>query len=346
MRNRNVETRQVSNGGGLSPAGTTVSVDKLRARLRASARNQTFVVWLLVLASIALSGLASPSFPSVRFVQGVLTLGLFLVIIAFGQGLAILTGGFDLSVPAIVALAAYSTGYLSSTGLPTLIAIAIALILAATVGALNGLLVAKTGFPPFIITLAVGSIVASLLLGFSQTTAPAQKSPDILTAIFAGHHAFLDIPLPIWILIALVALATWVQNGTTFGRYAYALGNSVRAAQIIRLPVTRSIIMTYLTAAVFYGIGGMMLLGYGSGADLNIGSAWLLPSIAAVVVGGSSIKGGSGSYLGTVGGALLLTVIDIDIRAVGLAEGYRQALYGILILLALLGARVAAAKRA
>lgn len=324
---------------------TTPEARSRRPRFLMNSQGQTAIIWLLVMLSIPLSHLANTHFPSTSFVRNVITLCVFLVMISFGQGLAILTGGIDLSLPAIVSLAAYSTGYLTSTGMPTVVAVMIALALSATVGACNGSIIARTDFPPFIVTLAMASIVASLLLGFSRSAAPAQKAPQALSMLFEKDALLLAVPMVIWIFLVTVVAAAWLQGHTVFGRYCYAIGNSVPAAQIARLPAARTFVMAYVTAAIFYGLGGVMLLGYSSGADLNIGTSWLLPSIAAVVVGGSSIKGGSGSYLGTVGGAILLTVIDIDTRAIGLEEGYRQSLYGLIIIFALVGTKFASAKK-
>ena len=305
-----------------------------------SAVVQGALIWGLLIAGIPLSHFANAAFPSVQFVLNILILGLFLVVVAFGQGLVILSGGFDLSVPTVVAVGAYATGFLSSAGFHPVIATLLALVIATFVGAINGLIVAQTDFPPFIVTLAVSSIIAALMLGFSRTAAPAQRSPEYLSDIFLSSSRFLGIPLPILILAIFVALGVWVQHGSTLGRYAYALGVSQRASRLTRLPVRTATVAVYSCAALAYGFAGVLLLGYSSGTDLNIGAQWLLPSIAAVVMGGSSIKGGQGLFLATVGGALLLTLVDIDVRALGISEGARQIIYGLIILAALIGARV------
>ncbi|WP_308195919.1 ABC transporter permease subunit [Gordonia metallireducens] len=112
------------------------------------------------------------------------------------------------------------------------------------------------------------------------------------------------------------------------GRRAFAVGGSPTAAKLSGIPVISTYVMTYAVAAIAYGLAGIALLGYSSGADLSIGNSWLLPSITAVVVGGSSIRGGAGAFIGTVGGAILITLLGTDISAAGLAEGWKQVLYG------------------
>jgi ribose transport system permease protein len=307
----------------------------LRTRLRALPPG-TLAVWSLAVLAFPASRLVSESFPSTTLLRNVLILALFLVLVAFGQGLIILSGGVDLSVPSSVALGAFATGYFTSHGLPTLVAVVGAIALAGLVGLINGAIISRSGFPPFIVTLSIGSIVASGLLGFSAGN-PGQTSPPELSALFAVEATILGIPTAALILAATLILCYLVQSGTTLGRRTYAIGNSARAAEIAGIPVARTLQLVYCIAGAAFGLAGVLLMGYGSGADLNIGAPWLLPSIAAVVVGGSSIKGGSGSFAGTVGGAFLLTILGICISAAGLSEGYKQVLYGAVVLVALLG---------
>jgi ribose transport system permease protein len=303
-------------------------------------RNQAFIVWVLLLLCLPLSRLASESFPSVSLVVNVMSLGLFLAVIAFGQGLVVLTGGIDLSVASSVALGAYLTGWLWTAGIPAVFAAIIAVVACTAVGAINGLIINQLGFPAFIVTLAVGTILASALLGVARG-APAQRSPEALAALFRQETTVVGIPAAIWLFLVVAALGLFIQHKTTLGLRAYALGNSVAAARNARVDVGRVTVSVYGIAGAAYGLAGVMLLGYSSGADLNVGEPWLLPSIAAVVVGGAAIRGGSGTYGGTLAGALLLTLLGIDISATGLAEGYKQIVYGAVILIALLGSRLA-----
>jgi ribose transport system permease protein len=273
----------------------------------------------------------------------VVVLGLFLAVVAFGQGLVVLTGGIDLSVASAVALGAYLTGALWTAGLPVAVAVAAAVVACAGVGAVNGLIISRFGFPAFIVTLAVGTILGSILLGVARG-APAQRSPEVLSALFRQGTTVVGIPAAVWLFVAVAVVGVFIQHGTTLGVRAYALGNSVAAARNARVDVGRTTVSVYAVAGASYGLAGVMLLGYSSGADLNVGEPWLLPSIAAVVVGGAAIRGGSGTYGGTIAGALLLTLLGIDISATGLSEGYKQIVYGAVIVIALLGSRLAGRK--
>ncbi|NKX52413.1 ABC transporter permease, partial [Arthrobacter deserti] len=234
-------------------------------RFAGALANPTAIVWLIALVCLPLSRIVSPNFPSISQVNSVLILSLFLVTVAFGQGLVILTGGTDLSVASVVGLGAFATGVLSNAGVPVLAAVAIAVALCAAVGVVNGLFVAYAGFPPFIVTLASGTILASVLLGVSRG-APAQRSPAVLADIFSGRIAVAGIPTPVIALVLVVLLGLLFQNRTRLGRQAYCVGNSVRATQIAGLSVTGTLIAVYVVAAAFYGLAGVMLLGYSSGA--------------------------------------------------------------------------------
>ncbi|WP_022887243.1 ABC transporter permease [Glaciibacter superstes] len=297
------------------------------------------IVWIIFVLMFPLSRIVSPSFPSLGQLESTLILGLFLVVVAFGQGFVILTGGFDLSLPQTIALGAFLTGYLANTGWPVMGAIVAATIGCALIGLINGLLVAYAKFPPFIVTLATGSILGSVLLGVSRGT-PAQPSPAALSSLFSGKESFLGIPTPIWALVIFALIAYLIQMRSTIGRRTFAVGNSEIASRVAGVPVSSTLIIVYTFAGISSGLAGIMLLGYSSGADLNIGASWLLPSITAVVVGGSAIRGGAGSYAGTIGGALLITVLGIDISAAGFSEGVKQILYGVIILIALIAARL------
>ncbi|MDV3130266.1 ABC transporter permease [Mycobacterium sp. 21AC1] len=306
-------------------------------------RNQALVVWALLLVCLPLSRLVNESFPSISLVVNVVVLGLFLAVVAFGQGLVVLTGGIDLSVASSVALGAYVTGALWTAGLPVAAAVLVAVAVCAGVGAVNGLIISRFGFPAFIVTLAVGTILGSVLLGMARG-APAQRSPEVLSALFRQDTTVIGIPAAVWLFVAVAVVGLFIQHKTTLGVRAYALGNSVAAARNSRVDVGRTTVSVYAVAGAAYGLAGVMLLGYASGADLNVGEPWLLPSIAAVVVGGAAIRGGSGSYGGTIAGALLLTLLGIDISATGLSEGYKQIVYGAVIVIALLGSRLAGRK--
>jgi ribose transport system permease protein len=211
--------------------------------------------------------------------------------------------------------------------------IPVILLLTALIGALNGVGVVLLRVPPFIMTLATGIIVYGATLGITGGTPRGQASAT-LSALFTVDAV--NVPLIVYLMVAVAFLGSLLQLGTGFGRRLYAVGTNPAAAYIAGLPVRRLTILTYAISSASAGLAGILMVGYAGGATLTMGQSYQLPSIAAVVVGGTSILGGCGLYLGAVGGALLLTTFSTVISSLGIAEGWRTVIYGLVILLALL----------
>lgn len=291
------------------------------------------VVFVLCVVLILASRLVSPSLGSFQQVLTVMTLASFLVVLSFGQGLVILTGGLDLSLPALITLGGVLTTTWIGNGPGAWYLLPAVLAVCGLVGLATAAGIVWLKVPPFIMTMATSIIVASAALGLTNGT-PRGASPEILLLLMKG--SYLGVPAPVYFLVAF-ALAGWiVQSRTVLGRYLYALGTNREAAQIAGVPVTLVSVLPYVISAVCAGFVGMMLVGYANGATLRMGDNYLLPSIAAVVIGGSSILGGSGNFAGTVGGAILLTTVGTVIAAIGLEQGLRTIIEGAIILAALL----------
>jgi len=142
--------------------------------------------------------------------------------------------------------------------------------------------------------------------------------------------------LPILLMLILIVIFTTLQSYSAFGRKLNAVGNNPDAANIAGITVKRMTISAYAISAACSALAGVLLAAYANGATLRMGDDYLLPSIAAVVVGGSSILGGRGNFLGTVGGALLLTTLSSMLSALGVGQGWKTVLEGGVILVALL----------
>lgn len=296
------------------------------------------VVFGLSIALVVASRLISPALGSWSQVLTILTLASFLVVLSFGQGLVILVGGLDLSVPALITLGGVLTTSWagSDAGVLTLPILALVLGVCALVGLVNGVGVVLLKVPPFIMTMATSITVASVALGFTSGT-PRGASPAILLDLMKTSLA--GVPVVVFFLAGFAVLGWIVQGHTVFGRQLFAVGTSREAARIAGVPVGRVEMLPYAISAVCAGFVGMMLVGYANGATLRMGDSYMLPSIAAVVIGGSSILGGSGSFIGTVGGAILLTTLGTVIAAIGLDQGWRTIIEGSIIVLALLALR-------
>ena len=280
------------------------------------------------------SGWISPGLGSWSQARAILVLSTFVMVVGFGQQIVILTGGLDLSGPALLTVGAVLLFSLVGGASESLIwGVPLVLLVTGAIGAINGAFVALLRVPAFLMTLAMGMIVSSALLGITGGAPQGTVSP-LLVAVFAGD--WLGVPPIVYGMVCLTLLALLLQRRTAFGRMLYAIGTSPDAARIAGLPVKRMTILCYAISGASAGLAGILMVGFSQGATLNSGDDVLIPSVTAVIVGGTSILGGRGSYLGVVGGALLLTTFSTMISALGLAAGWRSVIFGGVILLALL----------
>jgi ribose transport system permease protein len=294
----------------------------------------TLCIFVLSILLIFGSRFVSPALGSWSQASTVITLASFLIVVAFGQGLVIMAGGLDLSVPSLITLGGVlATTWVGADNTGALYLLPLILLLCAAIGGLSGLGVTLLEIPPFIMTMATGIIVASGALGYTSGT-PRGASPPMFITLMKAQWAGLPV-IAIFVVLFSVAAAL-LQSRTSFGRKLYAIGANPRAAFIAGVPVTRLIVLTYMASGATAGFVGLMLAGYSDGATLRMGDSYLLPSVAAVVIGGSSILGGSGSFAATVGGAVLLTTLGTVIAALGLDQGWRTVIEGAIILIALL----------
>jgi ribose transport system permease protein len=294
---------------------------------------------LIVLAFLMLFAgrLVSPSLGGLNQISAVLVLSSFLIVVAFGQQMVVLIGGLDLSIPSMITLGGLLTFAWTPHGVAELLLVAVAVMaVTGAVGMISGLGVTSLAIPPFIMTLSMGIIIYSACLGATRGT-PRGQGSETIEALFSGR--FLGVPLIILLVTVLAALAIILQSRTTFGRFLYATGTNRQAAYIAGLPVRRMTVATYACSGAAAGLCGLLLVGFSGGATLTMGQSYLLPSIAAVVVGGTAITGGRGSFLSVLAAALLITTFTTVISSIQIEEGWRTILYGAVVLIAILAMR-------
>lgn len=265
----------------------------------------------------------------------VITISVFAVLAAYGEGLVVLTGGLDLSVASIITLGGVLGAQLLSMGVPDWAALVLVLFVCGLVGLCSGIGVAIARIPAFIMTLAVGLILSGVILGVTKGT-PGNHAPEIFVWIMKARVPYLGMHVAVLALIVFALVGWWLQQYSKMGRYWYAVGNSDRAAHLAGVPVFTGRILPYVIAAVCYGLAGLCLTAYSNGAALDMGSSYLLPAIAAVVIGGASILGGTGHALSTIIAAVLLTLIGTTVQAINGGIAARTILNGAIILAALL----------
>lgn len=284
----------------------------------------------LMLATKALN----PGSDLVQQISAILVTSVFLVVASFGQGLTILLGGIDLSIGAVIGIGGVMISVLtdgSDAALPYAVPATLAGCMA--IGLVNGIGITIANIPPFIMTLASGITFFGVGLGFTAGAAQQPVAPA-LQELMSGN--WLGIPIPIFLILAFLILASLFQNGTAEGRKLYAIGSSPGAARVLGLPITALTIAAYGISGLCAGIAGVLLAGYSSAATLDMGNPLLLPTIAAVVIGGARVTGGRGIYLGTFAGALFLSALDTIITVLSLSQGLHNIIEGIIIVVALL----------
>lgn len=306
-----------------------------RRVLRLPSLSRIDPIWITFAVLLALwlfSLLRVEGYRTVEYNLFTLRVAAFLGIVAAGQTLVVLMGGIDLSVAAVVTMAGVVGGNLiTQVGEPA--GIGLTLVMAAIIGIVNGLGVVLLRLPPLVMTLASFSIIQGVLLVYNAGKPVSGESP------FLNYWALdnlLGVPTPVWLLGILSSFSIVLLHRTAFGRGLYAIGNNPRAALLSGVPAGLIQIATYALCSTFAAITGLLLLGRTGYSSKTAGDPYLLMSIAAVVIGGTSILGGRGKLIGTIGGALLLTVLVNVLTVENMPEAGRMMIQGGLILVLLI----------
>lgn len=282
---------------------------------------------LAVLVTVVVISLATfPGFRSLDNAGTILVAAAPPMLIALGMTFVIITGGIDLSVGSLYVLGGVVAAWASQWGFAA--ALAAPLLLCGAIGVLNGILISRTGMAPFIVTLAALLGARGLMRSISgEGSTTYLVRSDAFHAV--GTGSLLGIGYPVWLAAALVGLGILALNRTRFGHAVHAIGGSEDAAALMGLPVRRIKVWVYLLSGLLAGLAGAVNAAkLGSGVTV-LGSGMELDAIAAVVIGGTLLTGGSGSIAGTVAGVLLLGVIQNLINQVGnVNSNWQQVISG------------------
>jgi len=312
-------------------------------RIATVLRSRAFLTVAIVAAVWVVAGLLKPGFGSYGHLRYLVELAAVIGIVSIGQTLVVIAGGIDLSVGAIVTVSAVGVPLATIAGDPSGgLAILIVLAAATGIGMLNGLGVAFLRVHPMIMTLAMATFLQGVLILIAGGTAISAGSP-ILT--FLGNARPLGIPAGVLLWIVAAALALVLLHATPFGARIFALGANPLAAALSGINTRATTIAVYAISGFTAGLAGVLVLGMNGQGYVGIGDPYLLASIAAVVLGGTSILGGTGTYAGTIPGAVLLVTITALITVVNASPGWRSILFGSLILILLLFSGREAARR-
>ncbi|HEY4226087.1 MAG TPA: ABC transporter permease [Pseudolysinimonas sp.] len=294
-------------------------------------RYATVVVSLIALA--ILSPILATGSLSSSALLSMLPFAAILAVVAAGQTIIVQQAGIDLSVPGAVSLAAMLQNTIAD-GKDSNILLAMVISLAATViaGVLTGLAVSWFSVTPLVATLAVNGLTlgAVLMISGGQN---AIRSPNSITAFTLGQT--IGVPNLVWVAAIVIAIVTFVTTRTVFGRRFVAVGVSPRAARAAGISSIGYTVAAFAIAGFCYGVAGVMLAAFQGSPSIDVGTDYLLPSIAAVVIGGTALTGGRGSIVATALGALFLTQLDRLVSGIGGPTSIQDIVQGAVILFAL-----------
>ena len=286
---------------------------------------------ILLLAGLILAlEVMQPGIVNPQWIGNTIKFAIPLAMLAACQTLTMLPGGIDLSAGPVATITAFVLATLTPLlGMPE--AVAIGLCCAVLAGLVNGFGVAVCRVHPLIMTLGTGLIGMGCLLVYQRyVIATGTKIPEFL--VWLGTGRTLGLPNGLAVFIPFAALLIWAQRRTGFGRLLYAVGSNEGAARLSGVRGWQVHLALYALSGVIAGITGLMLIGVVKTPSLSLALRLDLPSVAAAVVGGTSIFGGRGGYAGTIVGALILTVLSTMLTLLHMPEGARGILFGLIIL--------------
>jgi len=317
-------------------SGTARTFDDEVARTRLRIDPAIASAFGCIVLVLLVGSLYSSSFVSPGYLLQQLKVASFLGVIATGMMIVILLGQIDLSVPWVVAVGGMMSTAATGWG-PTgsAFAIPVGIGCGVALGLVNGVGVAYLRIPSMVVTLAINAVAQGLMVLHTGGFSPQDASSPAMRALATGE-TLLGIPNAILVWGAIGAAAIFLLTRTTFGRTVYAIGNRERAAYLSGARTRVVVMSAFGLAGGLSAFGGVLLAGYASKAAQAMGDAYLLPAIAAVVLGGTSILGGRGNYLGTVAGVILITLLQSILSVMQMPEFGRHVTYGVVIVAMLL----------
>jgi ribose transport system permease protein len=310
----------------------------------------TVIAFGCIVVLLLTGALAEPAFLSPQYLIQQLHVASFLGVVATGVMLVILLGHIDLSIPWTIAvggmMATGATGILGP-GLGVTLAIPFGILCGAGIGLINGLGVAYLRAPAMIFTLGMNAVAQGLMVYHTGGFAPQDRATEFMRELTVGHLVP-GVPNPLLIWIVLGTATMFMLNRTTLGRRIYAIGNQERAVFLSGVDTRRVILICFVISGSCAAATGVLLAGWANRSYQAMGDPYLLPTIAAIILGGTNVLGGRGKYAGTVAGVILITILQSMLSVVqpqryfaqlGLdmpADTFRQVVFGLVIVAMLL----------
>lgn len=311
-----------------------------KPRLLAGGAQQKILAFASLIVLLVFFSLASPNFLQTANILAILQATSVNGVLAIAATLVIITGGIDLSVGTLMTFTAVIAGVvLTFLGLAMPLGIVAAIAAGAACGFVSGSLIARMKIPPFIATLGMMLILKGLSLVISGTkpiyfndtpSFPLLSTGSLIGAVVPG----LPVPNGVVILFVLALAISWVLNRTTLGRYCFALGSNEEAVRLSGVNADGWKVAIYALAGGICGIAGLLIASRLNSAQPALGLGYELDAIAAVVIGGTSLAGGRGSILGTIIGALIMSVLLNGLRILSVAQEWQTVVTGVIIIAA------------
>jgi len=319
---------------------TDTTATPAKSGIRISGAFHRLLAFSGLIALIVVFSLASPNFMQTQNVLAILQATAVNGVLAIAATLVIITGGIDLSVGTLMTFCAVITGVvLTYLGLPLPVGMVASILAGTAVGLTSGTIIAKLKVPPFIATLGMMLILKGLSLVISGTKPIYFNDTPGFNQIALGSlvgTVFPAVPLPngVLILFAVALIAAFVLGKTALGRYTFALGSNEEAVRLSGVNVDRWKIAVYATAGSICGVAGLLIASRLNSAQPALGQGYELDAIAAVVIGGTSLSGGRGTVIGTLIGALIISVLANGLRILSVPQEWQTVVTGLIIILA------------
>jgi ribose transport system permease protein len=296
--------------------------------------DRSVVISYIMIVALIIFGTVfiTPNFASPTFLVQQLRLASFLGIIAAAQMIVILTGNIDLSIPWTITLAAVlATSVAAGQNDRLFLGVAVGIGVGALVGLVNGIGVAYLRIPSMVLTLGMNAVLKGITVVYNGSAPQFQQTPPLLssaaTTILFG---ILPVALIFWVLVSLFYYL--ILNRSGLGRKIYAVGNNEIAAYLSSVKTPRVLIMAFILSGALNACAGLLLAGNAGRSFNEMGDQYLLPAIAAVVIGGTSILGGSGKYAGTIAGVIMVRLLDGALNIVQVSPAAKDITFGLVIL--------------
>ena len=299
-------------------------------------RLQQFLAFASLIVIFVFFSVASPNFLNATNVTAILFSTVVIGTLAVGTTFVIITGGIDLSLGTGMALCGVISGVLVvNAGLPVALGVLGAVLFGGLIGFINGVNIAVLRLPPFIATLAMMLVAQGLALVISHSTPIYFSDAPSFSAISTGNLVpGVKLPNAVLVLAVLAVLAGILLNKTILGRYTYSIGSNEEATALSGINVRRWKIIVYTFAGLFIGLAGVLISARLGSAQPATGTGYELQAIAAVVIGGTSLSGGKGSIVGTVIGALIISVLNNGLQIMSIPQEWQNVILGGVILIA------------